>query len=161
MLCISDMVLVTIATSFTHNPNRLVIWRALCTELFGAKQWRWMKFKWMRKGGCKQEIKHRRVSSLTAKYDQLHIGTYLLTLNIEMQKRGVASPSSTCHPPPSALDLTCPDIIFHILISLSNAPLMIRVSSNCRHVTAAWCPWRVSWHRPPGSVHTCVEYHQK
>lgn len=42
--------------------------------------------------------------------------------------------------------------MFQILISLSKAPLMIRVSSKCRQLTAAWWPWKVSLHNPWGRV---------
>ena len=44
--------------------------------------------------------------------------------------------------------------MLQILMSLSRAPLMTLLSSNCTHVTAAWWPCRVSWQCPAGRLHT-------
>lgn len=46
--------------------------------------------------------------------------------------------------------LTCPLTMSHILMSLSRAPLMIRVSSKCKQLTAAWWPWMVNLQMPSG-----------
>ncbi len=58
------------------------------------------------------------------------------------------------HPRLSEYSSTSPVPMFQILMSLSRAPLMILVSSNCRQDTAAWWPWRVSLQSPAGKDHT-------
>ncbi len=42
----------------------------------------------------------------------------------------------------------CPVWMSQNLRLQSSEPLMIRVSSNCRQVTASWWPWRVIRHSP-------------
>ncbi len=55
--------------------------------------------------------------------------------------------------------LTSPFIKFQILISRSKAPLIIRVSSKCKQLTAASWPWKVSLQSPSGRDHICIPEH--
>ena len=54
--------------------------------------------------------------------------------------------------------ITWPVSRLHILISLSTAPLITLVSSNCTHVTGAWWPCKVSWQYPSGRCHTWIMF---